>query len=41
MIKRALPILALAALFASTNLTVNAQSKGDQARWMPWCERAS
>jgi hypothetical protein len=31
MIKRALPILALAALFASTNLTVNAQSKGDQA----------
>jgi hypothetical protein len=31
MIKRALPMLAFAALFASTNLTVNAQSKGDQA----------
>jgi hypothetical protein len=31
MIKRALPKLALTALFASTNLTVKAQSKGDQA----------
>jgi hypothetical protein len=31
MIKRALPILALAALFASTNLIANALSKGDQA----------
>jgi hypothetical protein len=31
MIKRALPMLAFAALFALTNLTVNAQSKGDQA----------
>jgi Putative porin len=31
MIKRALPMLALAALWASTNLTAHAQSKGDQA----------
>jgi hypothetical protein len=31
MIKRALPMLALAAGLASTNLTAHAQSKGDQA----------
>jgi hypothetical protein len=31
MIKRALPILALAVVLASTNLTAHAQSKGDQA----------
>ena len=31
MIKRALPMLALAAVMASTNLTAHAQSKGDQA----------
>ena len=31
MIKRALPLLALAVLLASTNLTAHAQSKGDQA----------
>ena len=30
-VKRALPVLALALLSASTNLTVHAQSKGDQA----------
>ena len=31
MIKRALPMLALAVSLASTNLTAHAQSKGDQA----------
>ena len=31
MIKRALPMLALAAVLASTNMTSHAQSKGDQA----------
>ena len=31
MIKRALPLLALAAVMASTNMTAHAQSKGDQA----------
>ena len=31
MIKRALPMLALAAVLASTNMTAHAQSKGDQA----------
>jgi hypothetical protein len=31
MIKRALPLLALAALLASTNMTAHAQAKGDQA----------
>ena len=31
MIKPALPMLALAAVLASTNMTVHAQSKGDQA----------
>ena len=31
MIKRALPMLALAVVMASTNLTAHAQSKGDQA----------
>jgi hypothetical protein len=31
MIKRALPMLALAAALASTNMTAYAQSKGDQA----------
>ncbi len=31
MIKRALPMLAIAAGLASTNLTAHAQSKGDQA----------
>ena len=30
-VKRALPVLALALLSASTNLTAHAQSKGDQA----------
>ena len=31
MISRALPMLALVAVFASTNMTAHAQSKGDQA----------
>ena len=31
MISRALPMLALAVVFASTNMTAHAQSKGDQA----------
>ncbi len=31
MIKRATPLLALAALLASANMTAHAQSKGDQA----------
>ncbi|HEV3065902.1 MAG TPA: hypothetical protein VGX93_11190, partial [Chthoniobacterales bacterium] len=31
MIKRALPMLALAVSLASTNMTAHAQSKGDQA----------
>ena len=31
MIKRALPMLALAAVLASINMTAHAQSKGDQA----------
>ena len=30
-VKRALPVLALALLLASTNMTAHAQSKGDQA----------
>jgi hypothetical protein len=41
MLKPALPILALAALFVSTNLTAHGQSKGDQRCWMPWCEKMS